>query len=195
MSKAKTSHKNQAAVELGRLGGVKGGPARANKLSVERRSEIARTAAAARWSSNNKSEGKAMPPVTWTKLRLTRSEALLPTRGSLMPFLRFTKERYSFDHTTWFRNTLFASAPWRRVPASRARERATIDVDVTILGHRLGVRNLTIDYDPDRAINHSAPTVHLHYDAAIENAFHSSNVAGHRAVVTAHGNRYSLEII
>ena len=43
------SGKNPAAVELGRLGGKKGGRARANKLSPERRSEIARLAAHARW--------------------------------------------------------------------------------------------------------------------------------------------------
>lgn len=41
--------KNLAAVELGRLGGKKGGPARAASLSVGRRSEIARQAANARW--------------------------------------------------------------------------------------------------------------------------------------------------
>lgn len=38
-----------AAVELGRLGGLKGGKARAAKLTPERRAEIARAAAAARW--------------------------------------------------------------------------------------------------------------------------------------------------
>lgn len=37
-------HKNPAAVELGRLGGLKGGPARAAKLSPERRREIASNA-------------------------------------------------------------------------------------------------------------------------------------------------------
>ena len=42
--------KNPAAVALGRLGGKKGGKARAEKLSPERRSEIAKKAAAARWS-------------------------------------------------------------------------------------------------------------------------------------------------
>ncbi len=36
--------KNQAAVELGRLGGLKGGKARAAKLTPERRSEIAKKA-------------------------------------------------------------------------------------------------------------------------------------------------------
>ena len=41
--------KNPAAVALGRLGGLKGGKARAEKLSPERRKEIAIKAASARW--------------------------------------------------------------------------------------------------------------------------------------------------
>lgn len=41
--------KNPAAVALGRLGGKKGGPARAAKLSAEERRDIARKAARARW--------------------------------------------------------------------------------------------------------------------------------------------------
>jgi hypothetical protein len=41
--------KNPAAVALGRMGGLKGGRARAAKLSKSRREEIAATAAAARW--------------------------------------------------------------------------------------------------------------------------------------------------
>ena len=42
--------KNPAAVALGRLGGLKGGKARANKLSSKRRKEIAHKAAQIRWS-------------------------------------------------------------------------------------------------------------------------------------------------
>lgn len=41
--------KNAAAVELGRLGGLKGGRARAESLSKKKRAEIAKLAAAARW--------------------------------------------------------------------------------------------------------------------------------------------------
>ena len=43
------STKNPAAVTLGRLGGLKGGKARAEKLSPARRKAIAKKAAAARW--------------------------------------------------------------------------------------------------------------------------------------------------
>jgi len=41
--------KNPAAVALGRLGGLKGGKARASSMSPEERSRIARRAALARW--------------------------------------------------------------------------------------------------------------------------------------------------
>ena len=41
--------KNPAAVALGRLGSLKGSKARAASLSGEKRSEIARKAARARW--------------------------------------------------------------------------------------------------------------------------------------------------
>jgi hypothetical protein len=44
----KIKKKNPAAVILGRLGGLKGGKARAKRLSAERRSEIARKASSAR---------------------------------------------------------------------------------------------------------------------------------------------------
>ncbi len=41
--------KNPAAVALGRLGGLKGGKARAEKLSADTRKAIAQAAAKARW--------------------------------------------------------------------------------------------------------------------------------------------------
>jgi len=39
--------------EIGKKGGLKGGPARAKKLSKKRRIEIAKDAAKSRWSKNN----------------------------------------------------------------------------------------------------------------------------------------------
>jgi hypothetical protein len=41
--------KDAAAVERGKVGGLKGGRARATNLTAERRSEIARAAAEKRW--------------------------------------------------------------------------------------------------------------------------------------------------
>jgi hypothetical protein len=48
--------KNPAAVALGRLGGLKGGKARAKKLSAAKRTAIAKKAAIARWKH------RAAPP-------------------------------------------------------------------------------------------------------------------------------------
>ncbi len=42
--------KNPGAVALGRLGGLKGGKARAEKLTPKKQSEIAKKAAATRWA-------------------------------------------------------------------------------------------------------------------------------------------------
>ena len=44
--------RNPAAVALGKLGGAKGGRARADKLTPEQRQNIAKKAAQKRWSRN-----------------------------------------------------------------------------------------------------------------------------------------------
>ena len=46
--------KNPAAVALGKLGGKKGGLARAAKLTAARRTEIARKAAKSRWANRDR---------------------------------------------------------------------------------------------------------------------------------------------
>ena len=48
-SRPEDEGKDPAAVSLGRRGGLKGGKARAEKLTPEQRAEIARKAAEARW--------------------------------------------------------------------------------------------------------------------------------------------------
>lgn len=45
-----TAEKSRVAVESGRRGGLKGGKARAAKLTPERRSEIAKEGASIRWA-------------------------------------------------------------------------------------------------------------------------------------------------
>lgn len=50
--KAIAEGKNPAAVALGRLGGLKGGKARAKKLTAKKRTEIAKKAAKARWTKS-----------------------------------------------------------------------------------------------------------------------------------------------
>lgn len=48
----KPDTRNPNAVALGKLGGLKGGKARAQKLTAEQRSEIAKRAAAKRWKKD-----------------------------------------------------------------------------------------------------------------------------------------------
>jgi hypothetical protein len=48
--------KNPAAVALGKLGGRRGGKARAEKLTPEQRSAIAKKAAEARWAKRRQQE-------------------------------------------------------------------------------------------------------------------------------------------
>jgi hypothetical protein len=50
---AQPQAKNPAAVALGRLGGLKGGKARAEKLSAAKRKAIAKKAAAKRWAKTD----------------------------------------------------------------------------------------------------------------------------------------------
>jgi hypothetical protein len=50
--KPQEPEKNPAAVALGRLGGLKGGPARKKALTKKRRKEIAQEAAKTRWSKS-----------------------------------------------------------------------------------------------------------------------------------------------
>lgn len=51
------AEKMPAAVELGHLGGQKGGPARARKLSQQQRTRIATEAALARWRGQRRKKG------------------------------------------------------------------------------------------------------------------------------------------
>ncbi len=55
-ARTQESGKNPAAVALGRLGGKKGGKARAEKLTAGERSSIARKAAEARWSTKGSTQ-------------------------------------------------------------------------------------------------------------------------------------------
>ena len=58
VDKPRPAKKNPAAVALGKLGGAKGGKARAASLSPERRREIAARGAAARWGKPKKTDGR-----------------------------------------------------------------------------------------------------------------------------------------
>jgi len=188
------SEKNPSAVTLGRLGGLKGGKARANALSATKRSEIARMAAIARWKKRSVIEGNNMA-LTWKK-SLTDSDAQQETLGAKMPFLRFTRANLSINHTTWFREVFFADLQWRPETSRQGRpiEVTQIDIQVKILGEDLGVRQMRIDHDPARALNNNAPTTHLHYDNKTRLTLESMSLTGHTVSVVNEDGKYSLVV-
>lgn len=70
----------------------------------------------------------------------------LPGNSSPSGHLTLTQAGHPIDHATYFRQTFFGTARWRRVSANR--ERATIQVDVRILGRSFGRLALEVDHNP-----------------------------------------------
>ena len=130
--------------------------------------------------------------LSWEK-ELTASEALRPNIGSLMSFLRLTKAGMPHDHTTWFRYVLFSAIAW--VPLGNGREVADVPFHVTILGNGHGLRNMRLDFDPSRAENHSAPTVHLIYDNFMRSRLLANDLTGHVVRLTRDFDVYRLDIL
>lgn len=186
------SNKNPAAVSLGRLGGLKGGKARAERLSQEQRLRIAKKAAAARWGIVTKMGGR----MRWRKT-LSRSDAQQKTKGAKMPFLRLTKGSIAGDHTSWFRENFFGDQTWVKgtTPHGHGMETTKVKMHVVLAGDDLGVRTMRLDHIPVRAGNHNAPTTHLHYDNKTRQALEDANLAGRVVVLErdAHG-AYSLSV-
>lgn len=187
--------KDPAAVALGRKGGLKGGVARARKLSPQQRSEIAKIAARSRWAESPNRKERMV--IKWRK-KLTKSDAQEDTKGARMPFLRFTKGSIGEDHTTWFRNVFFDDLNWKSgySGSGHHKEKAKVKVHVKLPGNDLGIRAMTLDHDPARAGNHRAPTTHLFYDDTTKQALESACLAGHSVVVERDDSgNYSLTVL
>lgn len=138
-----------------------------------------------------------MVSLRWSK-KLTKSDAQQKTTGSKMPFLRFTKGYSRHDHMTWFRNEFFDTLNWQpdRSKQGLLGEKARVRLRVTLLGTDLGVRSMRLDHIPDRAMNHKAPTTHLHYDTQTRHALEARDLSGHKVVVTRDdADRYNLEVL
>jgi N6-adenosine-specific RNA methylase IME4 len=86
-------HKDPLAVEFGRRGGLKGGRARADKLTADERAEIARHAAEARWGT--RAEGDSSTIVTPSAVIAATSLSLREALGG---------QRFG---------TILADPPWR----------------------------------------------------------------------------------
>lgn len=80
------NQKNPSAVALGRKGGLKGGPARAAKLTPEQRSESARKAVEARWAKS-----KPRPAVVKDSARVSKSSSNKTSDATLLALLKQIK--------------------------------------------------------------------------------------------------------
>lgn len=129
--------------------------------------------------------------LSWDKT-LTASEAVRPSQGAEMPFIRCTQANHDIDHCRWFRGSLFGRAGWTRNVGQR--ESIVVPFDVTIDGNDMGQQFLEIDYDPAREEHHRAPTVHIHYNDAVGARLNLVNMTGHLLTITASNGRYTLDI-
>lgn len=81
---------NPAAVELGKLGGVKGGKARAAALSPERRKEISQQAAMARWHPIDREH---LINILYGRLEQDKSERVDLSRYTIRKIIRVLEMR------------------------------------------------------------------------------------------------------
>lgn len=105
-----TSVKNPHAVALGKLGGVKGGHARARALSSDQRRAIARAAASARWTGELPD---MLRPLFW---QYTFEDLRLPRDKNLVMLHVLTYG--TSDHVRWLRRR-FGDTGIRRWIVSR----------------------------------------------------------------------------
>ena len=123
-----------------------------------------------------------MQQLSWQK-ELTASEACRLHMGNLMPFLRLTKSGYPIDRTAWFRQGFFSNLAWAPT-GDGEEETATVAFEVRIQDSSHGQRNISLSYDPSRAANHSAPTVHLIYDSFTRSKLLAKDLTGHTVRLT-----------
>ena len=122
--------------------------------------------------------------LSWEKV-LSVTDALQPTEGNVIPFLRLTSGENGVPHETWFREEFFADVDW--VPGDvhgHGAEIAEVAMRVIIDGAELGVQHLRLTHRPERAASHSAPTTQLSYSIPIRNALMAHDFTGWRVRLT-----------
>ncbi|HYW47506.1 MAG TPA: hypothetical protein VE959_31850 [Bryobacteraceae bacterium] len=96
--------KDPAAVALGRKGGIKGGPARAAKLTAAQRSESARKAVQARWTKAGNGSAPATPVLDTSKKALHLCLKRIKDAKNENEIRRLTKELQRIVFHKQYRN-------------------------------------------------------------------------------------------
>lgn len=130
----------------------------------------------------------------WSK-KMSRTEAMQPTKGWPVPYMRFTKSKNPQNNQTWFRNNFFASQNWQPGVFGRHKvEQCVVPIDVTILSNNRGTRNFLVTHDPARAVNNSTPNTYLHYDAATQADFSQTNLTNRKFEIRSKNGKFEIEI-
>lgn len=140
------------------------------------------------------------PRVTHTYIwwkRMSPSDAQQPPGATtaVTGQLKLTRSEFDFDHTQYFRQTMFADAVWAARPDTRGeREEAIVTFDVTIAGKSLGSIALKIDHADYRAANQGNVTTWLHW-GPLGATLRAGNFKGWHAIVKKYDDgSYSLEV-
>lgn len=130
----------------------------------------------------------------WWK-KMSRTDAQQPTKGRVVPYMRFIKGKNPHKNQEWFRKTFFAGQAWHQdLFGQHPVEQCTVPFEVTIAGVSKGIRNFLITHDDMRMNNNNTPNTWLHYDQATLNDLSKMNATGKIFSVEKVGNTYKLNI-
>lgn len=107
-----------------------------------------------------------MPMVkVWEKERLPLGDLQLLTDSNASGVLRLTKSNYGIDHTTYFRNSVFAKLNWYSVDG---KEMASANFNLVIEGQPSGIFRLELSHKPSWESNQRNYTTGLHWGSAVD---------------------------
>lgn len=115
----------------------------------------------------------------WSK-PLTRSDAQRKPSGNQRGSITLVRSRYAIDAQSYFRHEFFANAAWKAetTQTGEKRETAIVPFQVTILGKKLGVRQIMITHAPNRESGQANYTSLLHLRPALAPHFTKTDFTG-----------------
>jgi hypothetical protein len=124
----------------------------------------------------------ATTPSGWWK-KMNKTDAQRPPAGNPTGSVRLIKGQTKIDPSTYFRNSLFASANWQSGVDGEGNsiEVASVVFDVVINGRSRGKKTLRVDYGSHRQERGRATTV-LHWDD-LRDAVERTNFEGRYLVL------------
>jgi hypothetical protein len=115
----------------------------------------------------------------WGK-RLTRSDAQRKPSGNQRGSITLVRAGFPIDAQKYFRHDFFRAASWKVETTSTGeiREVALVPIDATILGKKLGVRQVMVTHAPNREAGQANYTSLLHLHPTLTPYFAKTNLTG-----------------